>query len=71
MSEVHLPIRTSLQRYVYEQTHGDPPDRTSLNGSDDKWRGYLLGVDEALRAAESWYADNVALSTFQETGERS
>lgn len=50
----------SLRRAVYAETHGDPPDRECLRGSDDKWAGYVLGVEEAIRAAEAWAADKLA-----------
>jgi hypothetical protein len=42
-----------IKRTIYEQTHGDPPDRACLGGSDDKWDGYLLGVEEAAVVAEA------------------
>lgn len=48
------PRRSALAAHVYEQTHGDPPNRACLKGDDAKWEGYLLGVEEALRAAESF-----------------
>lgn len=48
------PGQSALRAHVYEQTHGDPPNRTCLAGSDDKWNGYLLGIEEALRAIESF-----------------
>jgi hypothetical protein len=43
-----------LWRYIQDRTHGRPADRTALSGSDEKWNGYLLGVEEATRAAEGW-----------------
>lgn len=36
---------------IRHQTTGWPPDRSVLAGSDDKWEGYCLGVDEAIQAA--------------------
>jgi hypothetical protein len=36
-----------IERTIRERTHGEPPDRASFGGSDDKWDGYLLGVEEA------------------------
>lgn len=44
----------TLREHIYEQTHGDPPDRKCLPGSDEKWEGYQLGVEEAIAAAESF-----------------
>lgn len=43
-----------LRGVVYRATHGSPPNRACLPGGDAKWEGYLLGVEEAARAAESW-----------------
>lgn len=45
--------RAPVLERIYEQTHGNPPDRACLPGSDEKWEGYLLGVEEAGRAAEA------------------
>jgi hypothetical protein len=48
---------TTLPDFIEQQTHGQPPDRDCLKGSDDKWEGYLLGVEEARHAAQGWIAD--------------
>jgi hypothetical protein len=47
----------SLKDYVAQATHGLPPDRACLKGSDDKWDGYLLGVAEATHAADQWFRE--------------
>lgn len=40
-------------RRLRELTTGDPPNREALSGSDERWKGYLLGVDEAEDALPS------------------
>lgn len=44
----------SLRKAVMRDTCGDPPDRKALPGTDEKWDGYLLGIEEAIAAVESW-----------------
>jgi hypothetical protein len=48
--------RQTLPDFIEQQTHGQPPNRDCLKGSDDKWEGYLLGVEEAKHAAQGWIA---------------
>jgi hypothetical protein len=43
--------RTELAAQIRASTMGDPPDRACLGGSDEKWEGYRLGIEEAIEAA--------------------
>jgi len=47
-----------LREHVERATHGRPPDRACLPGHDKKWEGYLLGVEEAIHAAEEWLRES-------------
>jgi hypothetical protein len=47
-------IERTLRQHIEQSTHGDPPLRSCLPGSDEKWEGYLLGVEDAIAAAEEW-----------------
>lgn len=47
-----LPETTALRDRIERQTCGQPANRACLPGSDDKWEGYLLGIEEAIAAAE-------------------
>lgn len=47
----------SLRDHIVTRTHGGPPNRACLPGSDAKWDGYLLGVEDAIAAAEEWLSE--------------
>lgn len=47
----------SLRTWIENCTHGEPPDRSCLGGSDEKWEGYLQGVEDAITAAQEWVAN--------------
>lgn len=42
---------SELREYIQRATHN--LDRSSLGGTDEKWDGYLLGVEDATAAAEA------------------
>lgn len=56
MSLTERRAETSLREYVETRTHGNDASGV-LRGSADKRRGYLLGVEEAIQAAEDWLYD--------------
>lgn len=49
-----LPDRSVLRDAIERQTVGVPAERDCLPGSDEKWEGYRLGVEEAILAAEAY-----------------
>jgi hypothetical protein len=57
---------TTLPDFIEQQTHGQPPHRDCLKGSDEKWEGYLLGVEEAKHAAQGWIASRTLNSERRE-----
>lgn len=68
---------SAIRQHIYQQTHGDPPDRKYLPGSADKWDGYQLGVEEAVGAAETFapvapptHYQDVLVALFQDPHHR-
>ena len=55
MSDQPLRISERLSQAIREGTHGDPPDRRCLPGSDEKWKGYCLAVEDAVAAAVEFF----------------
>ena len=53
-----------LPDFIEQETHGQPPNRECLKGSDEKWEGYLLGVEEAKHAAQGWIAARTLRSSL-------
>lgn len=41
-----------LPATIRYSTTGVPPERSCLAGTDEKWEGYTLGIDEAVEAIE-------------------
>lgn len=50
----------TIREWIIRRTHGDPPDRGCLPGSDGKWEGYQLAIEDAVAAAEEWVENVVA-----------
>lgn len=48
------PVGSEAREIIERGTYGSPPDRACLPGSDEKWRGYQLGVEDAIHATEEW-----------------